>query len=61
MKKNKQAKNNIVKDCNKVTNNANGSNSSNKSKASNNNDLGFKDETRSFELDEENDHSFELK
>lgn len=52
MKKNKKqaVKNCNVTDCNKDV--------SNKSKS---NDIGFSKETKSFELDKNNEHSFELK
>ena len=62
MKKNK--KNQSVTDCNKVTN-SNKKNVSNRSnnKVTNksNNSIGFENESKSFQLDDNDEHSFELK
>ena len=59
MKKNeKKQSNNKLNDCNKnnVSNKSN-----NKVSNKNSNDIGFSNESKSFELDRNDEHSFELK
>lgn len=63
MKKNNNKRSNNVKNSlnnknSKITNNCN---KTNNVKNSNNNDIGFEESSKSFTLDENDDHSFELK
>lgn len=62
MKKNNKQSTNVKNSMNKNTNNCkNNCKSNNVSNKSNNKTVGFEDESKSFELDPNEDHSFELR
>lgn len=57
MKKSKQQSNNAIKNCKNCKDCKNNVSS----KSNKNNDIGFSNESKSFELDENEEHSFELR
>lgn len=62
MKKNSNKQSNNVKNSlNNKNSKATNCNRTNNVKNSNNNDIGFEEDSKSFTLDENDDHSFELK